>query len=146
MYYLTDLDPRPQGWAGVDSGVGSDGSALLAIDYKTGKIVWSHEWPGGGGLAHTLSTAGKLLFTHNGNNIIAFDPSDGKHPVALDADGRAQRGADHLHHRRQAVSAGLRGRWTVCLHGSPAGAGASLGPESRTTRGWLRSPPDAAHG
>jgi alcohol dehydrogenase (cytochrome c) len=78
MYYLTDLDPRPQGWGGIDSAVGSDGSALLAIDYKTGKIAWRHEWPGGGGLAHTLSTAGKLLFTHNGQNIIAFEPSKGK--------------------------------------------------------------------
>jgi glucose dehydrogenase len=77
MYYLTDLDARPQGWAGLDSSVGSDGSALLAIDYRTGKIAWRHEWPGAGGLAHTLSTAGKLLFTHNGQNIIAFEPSNG---------------------------------------------------------------------
>ncbi len=77
MYYLTDIDPHPQGWAGVDSGVGSDGSALLAIDYKTGKIAWRHEWPGGGGLSHTLSTAGNLLFTHNQQNIIAFEPSTG---------------------------------------------------------------------
>ena len=28
-------------------------------------------------MAHTLSTAGKLLFSHNGQNIIAFDPSNG---------------------------------------------------------------------
>ena len=83
MYYLTDLDPRPQGWGGVDSGVGSDGSALLAIDYKTGKIAWRHEWPGGGGLAHILTTAGKLLFTHNGQNIIAFEPSNGQDPLAF---------------------------------------------------------------
>ena len=27
---------------------GSDGGALLAIDYKTGKIAWRHEWPSGG--------------------------------------------------------------------------------------------------
>ncbi len=78
MYYLTDLDPRPQGWAGLDSAVASDGSALLALDYRTGKTVWKHEWPGGGGLSHTLSTAGKLLFTHNGQNIIAFEPSNGQ--------------------------------------------------------------------
>jgi glucose dehydrogenase len=78
MYYLTDLDPRPQGWAGLDSAVGSDGSALLAIDYKTGKTVWKHEWPGGGGFSHMLSTAGKLLFTHNGQNIIAFEPTNGE--------------------------------------------------------------------
>ena len=52
MYYLTDLDDRPQGWGGLDASVGSDGNALLAIDYRTGKIAWRHEWPGGGGLSH----------------------------------------------------------------------------------------------
>jgi acido-empty-quinoprotein group A len=78
MFYLTDLDPRPQGWGGVDSGVGSDGSALLAIDPKTGNTAWKHEWPGGGGFSHILTTAGNLLFTHNGQNIIAFDPAKGK--------------------------------------------------------------------
>jgi alcohol dehydrogenase (cytochrome c) len=25
-----------------------------------------------------LTTAGRLLFTHNGNNVIAFDPANGK--------------------------------------------------------------------
>jgi acido-empty-quinoprotein group A len=78
MFYLTDTDPRPEGWGGVDSLVGGDGGALVAIDYKTGKIAWRHDWPSGGGIAATLSTAGKLLFTSNGNNIIAFDPVNGK--------------------------------------------------------------------
>ncbi len=30
------------------------------------------------GVARTLSTAGKPLFSHNGQNIIAFDPVNGK--------------------------------------------------------------------
>jgi outer membrane protein assembly factor BamB len=58
--------------------VGSEGAALVAIDYKTGKIAWKHEWPNGGGPAHMLTTAGKLLFTANGSNFIAFDPANGK--------------------------------------------------------------------
>ncbi|MBV9308635.1 MAG: acido-empty-quinoprotein group A, partial [Acidobacteriaceae bacterium] len=78
MFYLTDTDERPQGWAGLDSVVGGDGGALLALDYRTGKIVWRHDWPSSTGVVSTLSTAGKLLFTSNGNNFIAFDPTDGK--------------------------------------------------------------------
>jgi acido-empty-quinoprotein group A len=78
MYYLTDTDERPQGWGGVDSAVGGDGGALLAIDYKAGKIAWRHDWPSGSGVTSMLSTAGKLLFTSNGNYLIAFDPANGK--------------------------------------------------------------------
>jgi alcohol dehydrogenase (cytochrome c) len=78
MFYLTDTDDHPQGWAGLDRRVGPDRAALLAIDYQTGKIVWRHDWPGSGGPTHMLTTAGKLLFTSNGNNLIAFDPADGK--------------------------------------------------------------------
>lgn len=78
MFYLTDTDERPQGWAGLDSVVGGDGGSLLAIDYQTGKTVWRHDWPSNTGVVSMLSTAGKLLFTSNGNNFIAFDPTDGK--------------------------------------------------------------------
>ncbi len=78
LFYLTDDDDFPVGWAGRDLGVGSDGSALVAIDYKTGRIAWRHEWPGGGGFSHMLTTAGKLLFANNQNDIIAFDPVSGK--------------------------------------------------------------------
>jgi len=78
MYYLIDTDDHPQGWGGLDSGVGNEGNALLAIDYRTGKIAWRHDWPSGGGVTHMLTTAGKLLFTSNGQNFIAFDPANGK--------------------------------------------------------------------
>ena len=78
MFYLTDTDDRPEGWGGLDSVIGGDGGALLAIDYKTGKIVWRHDWPSGSGVVSMLSTAGKLLFTSNGNYLIAFDPANGK--------------------------------------------------------------------
>ena len=76
--YLTDTDDHPEGWGGLDTGVGSDGNALLAIDYHTGKVVWRHEWPSGSGITNNLSTAGKLLFTSNGQNLVAFDAANGK--------------------------------------------------------------------
>jgi alcohol dehydrogenase (cytochrome c) len=57
---------------------GGEGGALLAIDYKTGKAAWRHDWPSGNGVVSSLSTAGKLLFTSNGTNVIAFDPANGK--------------------------------------------------------------------
>jgi acido-empty-quinoprotein group A len=78
MFYLTDTDARPEGWAGVDRQAGSEGGALLAIDYKTGKPTWRHDWPSGNGVVSMLTTAGNLLFTSNGNNVIAFNPADGK--------------------------------------------------------------------
>jgi alcohol dehydrogenase (cytochrome c) len=78
MFYLTDTDDHPEGWGGLDSGVGNDGSALLALDYKTGNTVWRHDWPSGNGVAHNLTTAGKLLFTSNGINLIAFNAATGK--------------------------------------------------------------------
>ena len=78
MFYLTDTDAHPQGWGGLDSVVGEEGAALLALDYKTGKIAWRHDWPSGSGITHMLTTAGKLLFTSNGTNLVAFDPANGK--------------------------------------------------------------------
>jgi alcohol dehydrogenase (cytochrome c) len=78
LYYLTDTDEKPEGWAGLDSMIGTDAGALLAIDYKTGKAVWKHKWPSGTGVVSNLSTAGNLLFTSNNNNLIAFDAKTGK--------------------------------------------------------------------
>jgi alcohol dehydrogenase (cytochrome c) len=82
MLYLTDPDPRgSMGLGGkMAVGVGSSGNALSAIDYKTGKIVWRHPWPGGGGGgAGLLTSAGKVLFTGDGNgNFVAFDATNGK--------------------------------------------------------------------
>jgi acido-empty-quinoprotein group A len=78
MYYLTDTDDHPEGWGGLDSNAGSDGNALLALDYRTGKPAWKHEWPSGSGITNNLSTAGNLLFTSNGSNLIAFNATNGK--------------------------------------------------------------------
>ena len=78
MYYQTDTDDHPEGYGGLDSSSGAEGGSLLAIDYRTGKAAWKHDWPGGGGASHMLTTAGHLLFTGNANNIIAFDSANGK--------------------------------------------------------------------
>ncbi len=81
IFYLTDLDPRgSMGLGGKEEAeVGSVGSFLTAIDYKTGKVVWRHpyytEGMGGGGL---LATAGGLVFAGDGaGNLVAHDAATG---------------------------------------------------------------------
>lgn len=79
VYYLYDDDDRPEGWGGNDRS-GFSESLLQAIDYKTGKIRWSHKWPSptGGTRSGLLSTAGKLLFAgDNATNFVALDPATG---------------------------------------------------------------------
>jgi alcohol dehydrogenase (cytochrome c) len=82
LLYLTDPDPRgSMGLGGkMAVNVGSAGNALSAIDPKTGKKVWRHAWPpGGGGGAGLLTSAGKVLFTGDGSgNFVAFDAAAGK--------------------------------------------------------------------
>lgn len=83
MVYLTETDPRgAMGLGGKDEiGVGSAGSYLTAIDYKTGKVAWRHRYPGtgGGGMNGILTTAGKLLFCGDiSGNLVAYDPANGK--------------------------------------------------------------------
>src|SRR4029450_12071640 len=67
IMYLTDTDPRPQGWAAAERGVGRVAADLKAIDYKTGKIRWSRPLSmtatgSQGGPMGLLSTAGGVLF------------------------------------------------------------------------------------
>ena len=77
VYYIFDDDDKPEGWAGNDRSGFSEGM-LQAIDYKTGKIRWSHKWEGPGWRAGVLSTAGNLVFTGDpSNNFIALDATTG---------------------------------------------------------------------
>lgn len=84
IMYLTDTDPRPQGWAAAERGLGVIATELKAIDYKTGKIRWSRSLamgPAGalGGAMGLLSTAGGLLFGNDGGgNFVAYDAANGK--------------------------------------------------------------------
>jgi glucose dehydrogenase len=88
IFYLTDTDPRPQGYGAAERNVGNLGSTLKAIDYRTGKVKWSRPMainlaagPGGGGgsFMGLLSTAGSLLFGGDGaTNFVAYDAVTGK--------------------------------------------------------------------
>jgi alcohol dehydrogenase (cytochrome c) len=83
LYYLTEPDPRGAlGLGGKDErSVGTIGSYLTAIDYKTGKTVWKRRYRTtantglGTGL---LTTAGRLLFAGDvSGNFVAYDPANG---------------------------------------------------------------------
>ena len=84
IFYLLDPDPRgSMGLGGkLEAHVGSAGSYLTAIDYKTGKVAWREEYPGvfgGGGGGGLLTTAGGLVFAGDaGGNIVAHDAKTGK--------------------------------------------------------------------
>jgi alcohol dehydrogenase (cytochrome c) len=83
MFYLTETDPRgAMGLGGLSQApVTGNGSFLGAIDYKTGKFAWRHQYPGtgAGGGNGLLSTAGRLLFAGDaGGNIVAYDAADGR--------------------------------------------------------------------
>src|SRR5581483_10171836 len=76
-YYIFDNTGKPEGWGGNDRG-GGGVSMLEAIDYKTGKIQWSHKWHSGGARSGVLTTAGNLVFTGDpSDNLVALDAATG---------------------------------------------------------------------
>jgi alcohol dehydrogenase (cytochrome c) len=78
VYYIYDTGPNPQGWGGTDTGGASLGSSIQAIDYKTGRIRWSHKWESGG-RSGLLTTAGNLLFAGDGaGNFVALNAATGE--------------------------------------------------------------------
>jgi alcohol dehydrogenase (cytochrome c) len=53
-------------------------AALLAIDYRTGKVRWQRDLGRGGGSSGILTTAGQLLFTGDlEGNLLALDAASG---------------------------------------------------------------------
>jgi len=86
MYYLTNTDPRMLvGLGGSEQvDVGSLGASLIAIDYQTGKLAWKYRlWGGGGGIG-LLTTAGGLLFMHDGSgSLVAYGLQGAKPPTPL---------------------------------------------------------------
>jgi len=65
------------GWAGADYGVAGR-SFLRAIDYRTGRIVWSHPIGNGAGTAGVLTTATGLTFSGDvPGNLLVLRSSDG---------------------------------------------------------------------
>jgi alcohol dehydrogenase (cytochrome c) len=76
IFYLYDATDNPQGWGGNSQGSWSEGM-LEALDYKTGKVKWSHKWEGTSSSA-LLSTAGNLIFSGApGNSIEALNATTG---------------------------------------------------------------------
>jgi alcohol dehydrogenase (cytochrome c) len=77
--YLYDTSDDPEGYGGGGGGNFDTKSALFALDIRTGKIKWKHEHSGAGGVSGgIMTTAGKLLFTGDSGQLVAFDPADGK--------------------------------------------------------------------
>ena len=87
MYYLTDKDPRMLvGLGGSEQDVvGSLGTSIAAIDYRTGKLAWRYRFEGaGGGGTGLLTTAGGLLFANDGSgSLVAFGLRGRRSPVPL---------------------------------------------------------------
>ncbi len=87
MYYLTDKDPRMLvGLGGSEQDVvGSLGTSIAAIDYRTGKLAWTYRFEGsGGGGTGLLTTAGGLLFANDGSgSLVAFGLRGRRSPVPL---------------------------------------------------------------
>jgi alcohol dehydrogenase (cytochrome c) len=78
VYYIFDDDEKPEGWGGNDRSGFSEGM-MQAIDYKTGKVRWSHKWEGATGRYGVLSTAGNLVFTGDpSNNFVALNARNGE--------------------------------------------------------------------
>jgi len=80
VYYIFDPDlANPQGWGGTDRGGATLWTSVEAIDYKTGKIRWSHKWETPAGRSGLMSTAGNLVFTgDNNSNLVALNATTGE--------------------------------------------------------------------
>lgn len=80
LFYLTlDERKRAEGHqSGNSVSLWSD-SALLALDYETGRVRWRHEEGPGVAYSGILSTAGNVLFTSDVNgNLLALQASTGE--------------------------------------------------------------------
>ena len=84
VYHLEDPAMKPVGFAhSSEYSFAAARSALKAIDYRTGKIKWQHEYPGDGfrfgSFPGVLSTAGRVVFAgDDATNLVAYDAATGK--------------------------------------------------------------------
>lgn len=83
IYYADPSEKNPLGSGGsMEYHTGFFHSALLALEYETGRVKWRHDYPGTGFWSSTypgiLTTAGKLLFTGDpAGNFVVRDPATG---------------------------------------------------------------------
>lgn len=84
IYYKLDTDPKPSGYGGTLTGLGTTRRVLKAIDVTTGRIRWEHTYPNLNGAPPTtgpglLTSAGNLVFTGDDQgNQIAFAADSGR--------------------------------------------------------------------
>lgn len=77
LYFAKPADGT-YGWAGADYDLWSKG-VVEAIDYKTGKVRWTHDLGKGSPGSGVLTTSSGLTFTgDNVGNFLALDSSTGK--------------------------------------------------------------------
>ncbi len=112
VYYIYDEDDNPQGWGGTDRGGWSE-AMIQAIDYKTGKVRWSHKWEGSA-RSGLLSTAGNLLFAGGpSNDLVALERDHRRRALARGPQRPGGERSDHLRNGRAPVSRRRRGRHAV---------------------------------
>lgn len=83
LFYLHPEEENPLGWGGgSEYHTGYSTSALVALDPRTGRLAWKHDYPGSSFLTTAcpglLTTGGGLLFTGDpAGNFVAFDARRG---------------------------------------------------------------------
>ena len=125
IYYIYDPSENPMGWGGTDRGGWSE-SMVQAIDYKTGKIRWTHRWEGN---ARTgmVSTAGNVLFTGGpSNDLVALDATTGQALWHAVLNGSISNGpiTYELDGRQYVVAAAGDTLWSFVMNQPAAGAAA----------------------
>ena len=121
IFYLYDTSDNPMGWGGGERGGWSE-SMVQAIEYKSGKIRWTHKWEGNvrSGL---VSTAGNVLFSGGpSNDLVALDATNGQALWHAVLNGSITNGpiTYELDGRQYVVAAAGDTLWSFVLNPAPA--------------------------
>ena len=106
---------------GFDRGGWSE-SMLQAIDYKTGKVRWTHKWEGNAGRSGIVTTAGNVLFTGGpSNDLVALNAATGDALWHSTVGGSISNGpiTYELDGRQYVVAAAGDTLWTFVLDTGP---------------------------
>ena len=112
VYYIYDPGENPQGWGGTDRGGWSE-SMLQAIDYKTGKVSWSHRWDAARALGPADNGRQPALRRRQLAGPRRPQRHDGRGALARAARQRRHERADHLRDGWPPVPDRRRGRHAV---------------------------------
>jgi alcohol dehydrogenase (cytochrome c) len=122
IYYIYDPSENPMGWGGFDRG-GWGEAMLQAIDYKTGKVRWTHKWESNAGRSGIVTTAGNVLFTGGpSNDLVALNAATGDALWHSTLNGSISNGpiTYELDGRQYVVAAAGDTLWTFVLNTPPA--------------------------